>query len=173
VYVNLYIPSSARWKQSGAEIALTQKTEYPYESHVQFEVKTSRPAEFAVNLRIPAWAEAASVAVNGKTQTAEAGAFAGLQRQWSNGDRIDLELPMAPRLEVFDPQHVDTVALLVGPLVLFAITGSEPAATRAQLLAAKRTGKQSWEIESSRGRLKMLPFTSIQDEGYSTYLRMA
>ena len=57
VYVNLYIPSTLRWTQDGAQISLTQKSEYPYDSHVQFEVKASRPAEFAVNLRIPAWAE--------------------------------------------------------------------------------------------------------------------
>ena len=75
VYVNLYIPSTLRWTQGGAQISLTQKREYPYESHVQFEVKASRAAEFAVNLRIPAWAEGASVSVNGKREAAAAGEF--------------------------------------------------------------------------------------------------
>ena len=70
VYVNLYIPSTLRWTQGGAQIALTQKSEYPYDSQVQFEVKASRAAEFAVNLRIPAWAEGASVSVNGKREAA-------------------------------------------------------------------------------------------------------
>jgi hypothetical protein len=67
---------------------------------------------------------------------------------------------------------VDTVALLVGPVVLFAITDSQPPVTRAQLLAAKRTGKQVWEVQTSSGAMRMVPFTSIQDEGYSTYLRV-
>src|SRR5271167_2207047 len=66
VYVNLYIPSTVRWTQGGAQVSLTQKGEYPYDSHVEFEVKTSRAMEFAVNLRIPAWAEGASVSVSGK-----------------------------------------------------------------------------------------------------------
>ena len=73
VYVNLYIPSTLRWVQGGAQIELTQKSEYPYDSQVEFEVKASKPVEFAVNLRIPAWAEGASLAVNGKREPVQPG----------------------------------------------------------------------------------------------------
>jgi uncharacterized protein len=172
VYANLYIPSTLRWTQGGAEIALTQKSEYPYDAHVQFEVKASKPAEFAFNLRIPAWASGASVSVNGKREAAQTGSFAQVQRQWKTGDRIDLELPMRARLEAVDPQHEDTVALLVGPVVLFAITDAEPKVTRAQLLAAKRNGAQGWQVATASGTLKMSPFTALAEEQYSTYLRV-
>jgi DUF1680 family protein len=173
VYVNLYIPSTLRWTSAdGAQIALTQKGEYPYDTHLQFEVKTSKPAVFAVNLRIPAWAEKATVLVNGKRETAQAGSFARLQRTWKSGDHIELELPMTPRLEAIDPRHPETVALLVGPIVLFAITDSQPAISRPQLLAAKRVSAQAWQVETAGGTMKMLPFTAIGDEGYSTYLRV-
>lgn len=172
VYVNLYIPSTVRWTQGGAQITLTQKNEYPYDSQVQFEVKASRAAEFAVNLRIPVWAVGASLSVNGKREAAEAGSFARVQRQWKTGDRIDLELPMSARLEAIDPQHADTVALLVGPVVLFAVTDSEPKVMRAQLLAAKRTGAQSWQVETVGGAMKLVPFTAIGEEPYSTYVRL-
>jgi hypothetical protein len=63
------------------------------------------------------------------------------------------------------------VALLVGPLVLFAITEAEPKVTRAQLLAAKKSGTQSWQVETAGGPLKMLPFTGIGEEPYTTYVR--
>jgi DUF1680 family protein len=173
LYVNLYIPSTVRWTHGGAQIVLTQKSEYPDDGHVQFEIKTSKPVEFAANLRIPAWAEGASVAVNGKRETAQVGKFAQVQRQWKTGDRVDLELPLKARLEAVDPQHADTVALLVGPVVLFAITETEPKVTRAQLLAATKTGAQSWQVETASGTLKMLPFTSIGEEPFSTYVRIA
>jgi len=173
VYVNLYIPSTVRWSHGGAQVALTQKSEYPYDSHVQFEVKTSKAAEFGLNLRIPGWAEKASFAVNGKREAAQAGTFARVERQWKNGDRIDLELPLSTRLEPIDREHADTVALLAGPVVLLAITDSQPAVTKAQLLAAKRTGARSWQVDTGGGAMKMLPFTEIQDEQYSTYLRTA
>ena len=172
VYVNLYIPSTLRWTHGGAQIVLTQGTEYPYDEHVQFEVKASRPAEFAVNLRIPAWAEGASLAVNGKRETARAGTFARVQRQWKTGDRVDLELPMKARLEAVDSQHSDTVALVVGPIVLFAVTDSQPKVTRAQLLAVKKMVPEVWHVDIDNGVIKMMPFTAIEDQPYTTYLRV-
>jgi DUF1680 family protein len=173
VYVNLYIPSTAHWVQDGAQVLLTLKSEYPYDAHLQFELKMSAAREFALSLRIPAWAEKASVSVNGKREAAPAGEFARLSRTWKNGDRIELELPMATRLEPIDPQHPDVVAVLTGPLVLFAITDSAPALTRAQLLAVKRSGQQSWETATAGGAMKMLPFTEIADQAYTTYLRVS
>jgi hypothetical protein len=172
VYVNLYIPSTLRWAQGSAQIVLTQKSAYPYEGHVQFEITTSQPAEFGLYLRIPFWAEGASVTVKGKREAATVGTFAGVQRLWKTGDRVDLELPMKARLEAIDSQHADTVALLVGPVVLFAISDAEPKVTRERLLAAKKTGEQSWEVETESGTMKMLPFTEIGEERYSTYVRV-
>ncbi|HUA14285.1 MAG TPA: beta-L-arabinofuranosidase domain-containing protein [Verrucomicrobiae bacterium] len=173
VYVNLYIPSSVRWTQDGAPVALTQKTEYPYESSIRLEVRAAKAAKFAVNLRIPAWADNVSFAVNGKRETAAAGAFARIEREWKNGDRIDLELPMATRLEPVDPQHADTVALLVGPLVLFSIGESQPAVTREQLLAAKKMAQGLWHVLTPNSPMKMVTWTTLGDQPYMTYLRLA
>lgn len=172
VYVNLFIPSTVKWIQDGAQVALTQKSEYPDDPHVQFEVVASKAAKFAVNLRIPAWASGASVAVNGKRQEAVAGTFAEISREWKNGDRIELELPMTTRLEAIDAAHSDTVALMVGPLVLFGITESQSAVTRGQLLAVKKSAARNWQVETAGGVVKMLPWTEIGEESYSTYLRL-
>jgi DUF1680 family protein len=174
VYVNLYIPSTLEWVQSRARVELTQKSAYPYDAHVEFEMRTSREAEFAVNLRIPVWAEGASVSVNGKREAASAGSFARVQRNWKDGDRIELELPLTARLEAIDAQHPDTVALLVGPVVLFDVTDAEqPAVTRAQLLAAKKMGSGLWHVTTSSGIMKLLAFTEVQDQIYATYLRVS
>jgi uncharacterized protein len=173
VYVNLYIPSTVRWTQDRAQISLTQKSEYPYQSQVQFEVKASKAAKFAVSLRIPAWAEGASLSVNGKREAASAGSFARVQRKWKNGDRIELELPRKARLEAVDAQHPDTVALVVGPLVLFAIEDSPPAVTRAQLLAAEQMASGVWHVSPGGERvMKMMSWTALEDQPYSTYLRV-
>ena len=172
VFVNLYIPSTVRWNDGSNQIALMQTSEYPYDSQVKFELKMSKEAEFAVNLRIPAWAEGASVAVNGKRQAARPGTFAEVRRNWKNGDRIELELPMRTRLEAIDARHPETVAAMVGPLVLFALTDSQPAVKREQLLAAKRGAGRGWSVETAGGALKMLPWTEIGGEPYTTYLRV-
>lgn len=81
-------------------------------------------------------------------------------------------MPMALRLEAIDPQHANTVALLFGPLVLFAITDNQPLVTRADLLAAKRISQRRWQVGTPTETLKLAPFIDIEDEGYSTYLQL-
>ena len=114
----------------------------------------------------------ASISVNGHRAQAPAtaGSFATIRRRWNSGDRIEVDLPATLRLEPIDSAHLQTVALLFGPLVLFAITDTQPALTRAALLAAKRTAQQTWEIQTGSGAVKMVPFTAIAEEQYSTYL---
>jgi len=172
VYVNLYIPSTLRWTQDGADVSLAQKSLYPFDSHIHFQVATSSPSDFILNFRIPSWAEGASLFLNGKRvpDAAVPGGFAAIERMWKTGDRIDLDLPLTKRLEPIDPRHPKTVALLSGPLVLFAIGETSPAVTRRQLLAATKLGNGSWRVESASGPLTLLPFTAISDEPYSTYL---
>jgi DUF1680 family protein len=175
LYVTLYIPSRVRWMRAGSPIEIVQTGGYPFESVAQFEVKASRDDVFALNLRIPTWTSSASIAVNGKRQAIELrpGSFAALRRQWKPGDRVELELQMTTRLEPIDAQHPETVAMMNGPLVLFAITDKAPKVTRKQLLAAKRTGSRLWQVETGGAPMTILPFTEIGDEGYSTYLQVS
>jgi DUF1680 family protein len=172
VYVNLYIPSTLRWTQDGDDVSLAQKSLYPFDSHIQFQVATSSPNGFILNFRIPSWAEGASIFVNGKRapETPVPGRFVAIQRQWKTADRIDLDLPLTKRLEPIGPRHPETVALLCGPIVLFAVGETLPALTRGQLLAATKLAKHSWRAESASAPLTLLPFTAIRDEPYSTYL---
>ena len=172
VYVNLYLPSTLRWTQNGAHVALRQRTSYPFESHVEMEVTTSRACDFAVSLRIPAWAEGAAISLNGKRveHQARPGTFETIRREWKSGDRIELELPLAKRLEAIDARHPELVALLCGPLVLFPVTDSAPKLSREQLLSAEKAGQRSWRVPTAKAPLKMLPFTAISDERYATYL---
>ncbi len=174
LHVNLYIPSTVRWTQDGSQVSVTQKSEYPFDSTVRFDVTVSKPSEFAIRLRIPAWAEGASILVNGKSAPTRGagGHFAMIRRRWKNGDRIEADLPMRLRLEPVDAQHPQTVALLCGPLVLFPITDAAPAVTARQLLGARKTGQQSWQVETTGGTLSLLPFTAIAEQRYSTYVKV-
>jgi DUF1680 family protein len=174
IWVNLYIPSTVRWTQDGAGVELMQEGEYPFDSTVQFKIKTSQVRNFTLNLRIPAWAHDASIFVNGRRWQTQmiAGTFAAVRREWNTGDRIELNLPMTLRLESVDQHHPQTVALVFGPLVLFPITNAQPPLTRADLLAAKRLDSRTWQVSAAGASLKMLPFTDIMDEQYSTYLHV-
>ena len=79
---------------------------------------------------------------------------------------------MTSRLDPVDRRHPQTVALVFGPLVLFAVTDAQPVLTRADLLAAKRVDQQSWQVKPAGEPMKMLPFTNIGDEQYTTYQRV-
>jgi DUF1680 family protein len=174
VYVNLYVPSSVRWIQDSAKVELRQTGNYPEDSHVQMDFTLSHAKEFALNLRIPAWAEGASVSVNGKRIAVPVtpGTFATVRRKWKTGDRVELELPLRVRLEPLDARHSDLVATLSGPLVLFAVSDGTPQITGQQLLAAKKLGASRWQAETSSEPLTLRPFTAIDEERYSTYLRV-
>jgi hypothetical protein len=172
VFINLYIPSTVRWIQNGSLVSLAQKSAYPTDGNIRFELTLSKPAEFTLNWRIPQWAEGATIAVNGKRAPIEMvpRSFARLGREWKNGDRIDLELPMRMRLESLDSRQPRTVALMRGPLVLFPITKSAAKTTRAQLLTAAKTEPGRWLTANAQEPIEFAPFTEIKDEAYSTYM---
>jgi uncharacterized protein len=180
IFVNLYLNSVVRWNQDGARVSLGQTGAYPFEDFVSFELNTSAPREFAIQFRIPEWAQGARIAVNGKLWRGptEPGRFAVVSRRWRNLDRVELQLPRKMRLQAIDPQHPETVALLCGPLVLFRVADNiqqsgmtQSRVTQSQLLAASQTNQQSWAGVASDGAMKLLPYVGIGEEQYSTYLR--
>ncbi len=177
VYVNLYLPSTLRWMVDGKNVSLAQTTEYPLSETVRmklsFDHAGAHSAKFALSLRIPAWAEGASVSINGKQLPGAiaVGSFFRAERKWHHGDEIALTLPLQPRLEAIHPRHPDTVALVAGPMALFALSGDGTALTAKQMLAAQRVGASAWLAGSGPGAVKFVPFTAIGDEGYRTYLQ--
>ena len=177
IYVNLYLPSSVRWLQQGARCSLHQRTDYPFADNVAIRLAASQPCEFALRLRIPAWASGARIEVNGSRWygAVEAGSFVSLVRRWRDGDRVDLELPRALHLEPLDPQYRETVALGCGPLVLFAVNsgGGRLRPQRAELLSARQLAGRRWTARAGEATLTFLPYVAIDDEEYSTFLTLA
>ncbi|MDE2181607.1 MAG: glycoside hydrolase family 127 protein [Alphaproteobacteria bacterium] len=118
LFVNLYIPSTVAWHH-GATLEID--TRYPYEGHVGLRLaRLVRPKRFGVALRIPAWAQGASVAVNGEPVTAgPQRGYVLIHRKWRAGDLVTLDLPLRLRLE--SPSGDDkVVAVLRGSMVMAA-----------------------------------------------------
>lgn len=94
----LYAPSSytTRLKGSKNEITIQEETNYPFEETIRFKMQMKRSTAFSFWLRIPQWCKEASITINGQaTQiVCHAGTFAEVQRKFSNGDIIELKLPM-------------------------------------------------------------------------------
>lgn len=175
VFVNLYQPSTLRWVATdGAQLSLTQTGSYPIEGNISMRLRVSRPSNFALRLRIPAWSPEAVIRVNGEPVSGSTHkGFATLHRTWKDGERIDLALAFPLRLEAIDAEHPKTVALMRGPLVLFAVGERAPSVTRQQLLAAVQQPEQTWRVDSSSGPLSFRPFTAIDDQHYNTYVNVS
>jgi DUF1680 family protein len=171
--VNLYTPSRVTWKQGSARVTLTQQHNYPQSGDISIALKSDRSEHFKLQLRIPAWAGSATrISINGRAMPSPApqpGTWHTLDRQWRNGDRIELSLDMPLRLIPLDSTHPNLVALAQGPVVLFAILPAPQTLTRQQLLSATRTSSTEWSINTGAQSIRMLPFTSITTEHYRLY----
>jgi uncharacterized protein len=176
VYVNLFTPSAVNWTDGGGKYGLTQQTKYPLDNKVQINVAGTRSADYTLYVRIPGWTTSDAVlSVNGNrvTEPVQPGTFAAIRRTWKDGDRVELELPMPLRLEAVDANHPNLVALVRGPLVLFAVADVQPGFDKAELLRARLANNPSGDsiATSKDGKpVSMRPFMSIKDETYSTYV---
>ncbi len=119
LYVNLYIGSVLQWTEKG--VTVTQSTDFPraQESTLTF----SGNASFALNLRIPQWADGFRVWINNVEQTGAKtpGTYLRLSRQWVSGDTVRVAFPFKTRSEsTLDRPEVQS--LRHGPLLLGAIS---------------------------------------------------
>jgi DUF1680 family protein len=174
VYVNLFVPSRVHWTRGTSRIALEQRTEYPYDGDVSIRIHAMSPETFTVYLRVPEWAGAGTaVTVNGRTFGAriQPGMFCALRREWRNGDAIEYSIERPLQLQAVDLQHPDIVALIQGPLALFAINALHSRFTRAQLLKASQQGKagRAWRVQSVAAPVSFRAFPDIRDEQYRLY----
>ncbi len=177
IYINLFLPSRLTWLQGNTQCTLTQTTRYPTEDTSQFEFKLARPETFTVYIRIPEWTgEKTILSVNGRRvqEAVIPGNFLALQRTWKDGDRLELELHMSLRLEAIDDQNPNAVALMRGPLALFAVGEIPTHITRAQLLMAAPAPQsvEDWVVQTNAGRLILRPFSAIMSESYRLYHRV-
>src|SRR5262249_34489588 len=52
-YVNLFVGSTARLRN----LKISQQTQYPWDGSVRITIDPASPQRFAVNLRLPGWAQ--------------------------------------------------------------------------------------------------------------------
>ncbi|WP_347568605.1 beta-L-arabinofuranosidase domain-containing protein [Isoptericola sp. AK164] len=103
----------------GAAVALAVSTDYPVSGRVTVDVTEAPGRPVTLRLRVPHWADGATVSTDGGAPRAVAPGWADVTV--ATGSTVVLELPVAPRLTWPDPR-VDAVrgcvAVERGPLVL-------------------------------------------------------
>ena len=110
-----YAPCEVNTVLRGTPVQVVEETNYPFHGTIRLTINPASPLKFPLQLRIPAWAEGATITVNGQTRPVPArGSFAKIERAWKSGDRVELVFPMAPRVSRW---FHDSIAIERGPLV--------------------------------------------------------
>lgn len=126
LYVNLFVASQLHWQDR--ELTLRQETRFPDVSTSRLTLSLDAATEFALNIRWPKWVAAGEfqITVNGERWplSGEPSSYVTIHREWHDGDRVDVELPMHTELESL-PDGSEYVAVVHGPVVLAAKTGTE------------------------------------------------
>jgi DUF1680 family protein len=123
VVVNLYEAGTAKLTlKDQTPVSLVTETRYPSDELIKITLGLVKEKTFAVKLRLPTWCRKTSVKVNGHTEPLKTGAdgYLVLQRQWQNGDQIELRFKFEPRVVLGDHSNSGKLAVLYGPLVLAA-----------------------------------------------------
>ncbi len=133
IYVNLFFSSRTEFTSEKTAVRLEMETDYPHDGSVRLKIETDSPAQIPLHIRIPCWAEKASVTINdGSSLPAPAGKYITLDRVW-NRDILRLELPLSIRMEAADPpwgrkpeNPEDRVVLLKGPMIMVLDKDNNP-----------------------------------------------
>jgi hypothetical protein len=179
----------------GMPVALEVISLYPVEGQVTIRVKPQRPREFALRLRVPAWASGASARLNGKPAgPVTPGGYLALTRRWKKGDQVELKLPVDQlRVVPGAREAAGRVSLYRGPLLLawdqrfndFDEDAIPPFARvvrrvpAAELGAGILGGPQPWVVVEARGSgdepFQLVDFASAGSAGtrYRTWLPSA
>jgi len=121
LWVNLFIAGQVNANVAGKKVTLRQSGNYPWDGKIKVTIDLQAPQDFVMRARVPGWAARADFEVNGKKFSPRVvNGYAEIHRSWSNGDTIELTLPMdIQRLEA-NPQVVynhGKSAVRRGPLI--------------------------------------------------------
>lgn len=125
LWVHQYAESEGATTIAGARLRISQKTDYPWSGAISIAVKPERELEYGLMLRIPAWCHSFSCEVNGRMVVpgALAKGYLEIRRVWKDGDRVELNLGMEPRMLCADPRIPELAGKLAiqrGPLIYCA-----------------------------------------------------
>jgi len=110
---------------NGKTVGITEETNYPFEESIRFTISSSGKVTFPLYLRIPTWSDNPTVIINGEKVEADLqnGKYLRLEREWSSGDEVVLNVPMKLSQSVWQANQ-ESRSINYGPLT-FSLRISE------------------------------------------------
>jgi uncharacterized protein len=113
--VMAYAPSTARCQVHDTPVRASLQTDYPFREAVSLRITSEAPVRFPLLLRVPAWAEGATLRMKGQSeQRVQPGSFHRIEREWNGTTDITLHFPMQAKVGT---GYHDSVTIERGPLV--------------------------------------------------------
>ncbi len=170
--VNLFMPSVLNWSQRG--ITVTQSTAYPVSDTTTLQLTGDVSGSWSIRVRIPSWANGATLSVNGVAQsvTATAGSYATITRTWASGDTITVRLPMQVAFKAAN-DNPNVVAVTYGPVVLSGNYGNTALSSLPTLTTSSVTRTSSsalaFTATANGSSVNLGPFYDAQGFNYTVY----
>jgi hypothetical protein len=102
IHANLFIPSEISYNHSmGGDVKIRQETDYPESGSIRLHFSTTEKNYIELFIRIPSWAENASVEVKGVKYFAPPGGYSKIAKKWKEGDVVEIEFPISKK-----PNHL-------------------------------------------------------------------
>lgn len=94
IHVNLFANATIKYEHTlkGA-VEITQETNYPWSGKVQIRFKMENKRYIELFIRIPEWAEGATVVEKGVKYVAAPGSYCQVTRKWNDGDFVEIIFP--------------------------------------------------------------------------------
>ena len=141
-------------------------------------VTPQSPERFAIRLRIPSWSVSTSLSVGGQAFPAKAGTYTAIDRVWSPGDQIKLELDMRCRLIAgthgSNRDGDNRQALVRGPIVLARDENidadyEKPVTIRAKdgyadvipVQPTQKSTRMQFRVHTEDGFIEMVDYASV------------
>ena len=170
LFVNLFVPSEVSWKG----LTLRQETSFPEAETSALTVKVASPIRMPLRIRIPGWCVGAAISVNGTQQriSCAPGTWALVDRTWSAGDRLTIDLPMHMTYVSVDSQHPKRVAVVYGPIVM--VRRQSPSLVNSIESISKDSDKTLSFHSANSGSGEFVPFYSVEhDQPYEMYFHLS
>ena len=117
-----WVPCRLTADLRNSRVAVSVDTDYPFRDAVRLTVQSERPLRFPLLLRVPEWAEGATLGVDGTSQVMKAATLHRLEREWIGSTQLTLRFPMRP---VVRRRYNHSVSIERGPLVYALRIGEE------------------------------------------------
>ncbi len=181
-------------RQGPVSVTVELQSDLPRSGNVAVLIKSDKPAEFTLALRVPAWTTRFQAQADGRAYSGTPGQFLNISRTWRAGDTIQITMDMNDHLIEGGPSYAGYYAFQHGPQIL-ALDGriNLPAmgevrvnpAAGIKLIPATETLLKGWIGDQaytspaltaiSPGRIVLVPFADAGQQGqthtYRTWIK--